>query len=294
MAEMPCIGILDSGVGGLGVLGEALRLFSGARFYYFADREHAPYGSMGENELKKCVLSGLEMFEKRGVCAAALACNTATAVCAEEMRRRFAFPVIGTEPAVRPAVRAGCKNVLVLVTPRTRDTARFRALLARERGNFTVFAPPRLASAIEAYAAGGPPPTLSDHLPAGRFDGVVLGCTHYALLGEEISRFYSAPVFDGNGGTARRLYACAGRGAAGAFRADTGRDGSPRVGMDDHQKGAVTTSERFPSLCELSTKNEIIFLYSTKNDSKICYEQTFFKQMMAKNAAIGRIGEKFF
>ena len=294
MAEMPCIGILDSGVGGLGVLGEALRLFSGARFYYYADRDHAPYGSKREEEVTFCVCSGLKVLENCGVCAAALACNTATAVCVEEMRRRFAFPVVGTEPAIRPAARAGCQNVLVLVTPRTRDTARFRALLAREAGNFTVFSPPRLATAVEGYAAGGPFPTRSDHLPKGSFDGVVLGCTHYTLLREDISRFYSAPVFDGNGGTARRLFACAGGGVREPPRADTGRDGSPPLGIYDHRKGALTTSAHIASKCEQCTKNEVIFLNLSKYNKEMCYEQTFFKRLMAKNAAIGRIGEKFF
>lgn len=282
MAEMPCIGILDSGVGGLGVLGEALRLFSGARFYYYADRDHAPYGSKREEEVTFCVYSGLKVLENCGVCAAALACNTATAVCVEEMRRRFAFPVVGTEPAIRPAARAGCQNVLVLVTPRTRDTARFRALLAREAGNFTVFSPPRLATAVEGYAAGGPPPALSDHLPKGSFDGVVLGCTHYTLLREDISRFYSAPVFDGNGGTARRLIAAA------------GRDGCPRSGISDHRKGGMTTSDLSPCDCESFTKNEVIFLNSSKNNKNICYEQTFFKRLMPKNVVIGEMDEKFF
>ena len=283
MEEMPRLGIMDSGAGGLGVLKECLRLAHGVRFYYLADKDHAPYGSMEEKEVEKCVFSGLKMFARLGVRAAALACNTATAVCVDEMRRRFTFPVVGTEPAVRPAVRAGCRNILVLVTPRTRDTARFRALLARERGPaFTVFAPPRLASAVEAYAAGGPIPTLSDHLPEGTFDGVVLGCTHYTLIGEAIAAFYSAPVFDGNLGTARRLIAAA------------GRDGCPRSGISDHRKGGMTTSDLSPCDCESFTKNEVIFLNSSKNNKNLCYEQTFFKRLMPKNVVIGKMDEKFF
>ncbi len=283
MEEMPRLGILDSGAGGLGVLSECLRLAHGVRFYYFADDAHAPYGSKGERDIAIDVRSGLEVLQRCGVRAAALACNTATAVCVEQMRRRFSFPVIGTEPAVRPAARAGCKHVLVLVTPRTRDTARFRALLARERGPaFTVAAPPRLASAVEAYAAGGPFPTLSDHLPEGTFDGVVLGCTHYTLVGEAIAAFYSAPVFDGNLGTARQLIAAA------------GRESCPRSGISDHRKGGMTTSDFSTCDCESFTKNEVIFLNSSKSNKNLCYEQTFFKRLMPKNVVIGKMDEKFF
>ncbi len=304
MSEMLRLGVMDSGVGGFGVLLECLRLTSGVRYFYFADADHAPYGSMEEKEIEKCVSSGLKMFSDLGTDAAVLACNTATAVCVDEMRRRFPFPVIGTEPAVRPAVRAGCKNILVLVTPRTRDTVRFRALLSRERGNFTVFAPPALASAVEAYAAGKPL-SLADHLPEGNFDGVVLGCTHYTLVGEGISRFYSAPVFDGNRGTARRLFASVGlcvpsrpeeslEAAEPPALWDADRGGCPRSGISDHRKGALTTIGRFASGCEIQTENEVIFLISSKNRKKLCYEQTFFKRLASKNVKFAHIGEKFF
>ena len=304
MSEMLRLGVMDSGVGGFGVLLECLRLTSGVRYFYFADADHAPYGSMEEKEIEKCVSSGLKMFSDLGMDAAVLACNTATAVCVDEMRRRFPFPVIGTEPAVRPAVRAGCKNILVLVTPRTRDTVRFRALLSRERGNFTVFAPPALASAVEAYAAGKPL-SLADHLPEGNFDGVVLGCTHYTLVGEGISCFYSAPVFDGNRGTARRLFASVGlcvpprpeeslEAAEPPALWDADRGGCPRSGISDHRKGALTTIGRFASGCEIQTENEVIFLVSSKNRKKLCYEQTFFKRLASKNVKFAHIGEKFF
>lgn len=304
MSEMLRLGVMDSGVGGFGVLLECLRLTSGVRYFYFADADHAPYGSMEEKEIEKCVSSGLKMFSDLGTDAAVLACNTATAACVDEMRRRFPFPVIGTEPAVRPAVRAGCKNILVLVTPRTRDTVRFRALLSRERGNFTVFAPPALASAVEAYAAGKPL-SLADHLPEGNFDGVVLGCTHYTLVGEWISRFYSAPVFDGNRGTARRLFASVGlcvpprpeeslEAAEPPALWDADRGGCPRSGIFDHRKGALTTIGRSASGCEIQTKNEVIFLVSSKNRKKLCYEQTFFKRLASKTVKFAHIDEKFF
>ena len=165
MVQRACIGVFDSGAGGLGVLFECLRLSHGVRYFYLADEAHAPYGSRTEQEIASYVREGLQIFGALGVDAAVLACNTATAACVEEMRRAFPFPVVGTEPAVRLAERAGCKHALVLVTPRTAQCARFRALLAREKERFTVFSPPRLASAVERFVTEGEPLSLSCHLP---------------------------------------------------------------------------------------------------------------------------------
>ena len=242
MAQRVSIGIFDSGAGGLGVLFECLRLSHGVRYFYLADEAHAPYGSRTEQEIASYVREGLQIFGALGVDAAVLACNTATAACVEEMRRAFPFPVVGTEPAVRLAERAGCKHALVLVTPRTAQCARFRALLAREKERFTVFSPPRLASAVERFVTEGERFPLSDHLPRGTFDTVVLGCTHYTLVKDEIAAFYASPVFDGNPGTARRVLSLA------------GRDGQPPAGIFDHRKGGLTTNKRSAQECEPTTK----------------------------------------
>ena len=252
MRAMPCVGILDSGIGGLGVLFECLSRTDGVRFYYFGDTAHAPYGSRTEGEIAS-------------------------------MRKKFPFPVVGTEPAVRMAAAAGCRNVLVLATPRTAQSARLSALIARERGcAFSVFAPPDLASAIERAACGKGSLDLSSHLPQGRFDGVVLGCTHYTLVGEEIAGFYGAPVFDGNAGTARRLLSV------------LGRDARPPIGISDHRQGGLTTNKRFQPLCEQQTKNEVIFLNSTQNCIKTYFEQMFSLRLEPKKVQISQKWGNFF
>ncbi len=215
-------GVFDSGVGGLTVLKDCVRLMPGVRFYYFGDNLNAPYGSRPEEEIVRLVRSALERFRALGVDAALLACNTATSVCAEIMRREFPFPVVGMEPAVAPAARRA-KNVLVLCTPVTAAGKRLSALIARfPQTKFTVFPAGGLAGAIECALIEGtsfdlsaeiPPPgafrrenpekKLSTSVPP--FDGVVLGCTHYLFFRRKIAEFYRAPVFDGNEGTAKRL-----------------------------------------------------------------------------------------
>ena len=83
MAQRVCIGVFDSGAGGLGVLFECLRLSHGVRYFYLSDEAHAPYGSRTEQEIASYVREGLRIFEALGVDAAVLACNTATAACVE-------------------------------------------------------------------------------------------------------------------------------------------------------------------------------------------------------------------
>lgn len=199
------VGIFDSGIGGLNVLRECVLRAPYAKYYYFGDNGHAPYGSRSEEEILAFTREAFLLFRKKGVDAVVIACNTATAVAVGEMRREFSFPVVGIEPAVKPAAKE-CKSVLVLATEQTANSTRMKMLLGRFSDcDFKVFACANLAGAIEKYYSAGEPFLLSAHLPCGKFDGVVLGCTHYSFFSNQISAYYSAPVYDGSQGTAKRL-----------------------------------------------------------------------------------------
>lgn len=207
------IGIFDSGVGGLTVLSACQTLMPEAAFYYLGDNGNAPYGSRPAAEIETLVRGAMTVFRALGVDAAVLACNTATAVCAETMRREFAFPVIGMEPAVRLAARH-CKHAIVLCTPRTAESVRLAALCASIPScRFTVLPADGLAGEIERAFAAGESPRAEEFLPrphpAATFDpapdGIVLGCTHYLFVRSRIEAFYGLPAFDGNLGTAQRL-----------------------------------------------------------------------------------------
>ena len=249
----PKVGVFDSGVGGLSVLAACARLLPQARFFYYGDNAHAPYGEMRTEEIARRVRRAMRAFRARRVNAAVIACNTATAACAEEMRAEFCFPVLGMEPAVAPAARA-CRNVLVLATPFTAQSARLHALLARFPDcRFTVAALPRLAAAVERYFACGKRLTLSDHLPRAACDGVVLGCTHYALFRDEIAAFYGVPVFDGAEGTARRLCHVLG------------------VGTDDHLRPTQNPNKRFTKSCNKWGEKGVVFLGNGKKVNKYAY-----------------------
>ncbi|MGN0822578.1 MAG: glutamate racemase, partial [Candidatus Gallimonas sp.] len=205
--EIPTVGLFDSGIGGLTVLVSCVRAFPDARFLYYGDNGRAPYGNRSEREISEFVRQGVGKLLRAGAQTVILACNTATAVCAETLRAELSVPVIGTEPAVAPAARV-CRNALVLATPRTIASSRLLALTERYPScRFLCRACPDLAGEIERCGGRADLLDLSRLLPAVACDGVVLGCTHYVWIREAISRFYAAPVFDGNEGVARRLRA---------------------------------------------------------------------------------------
>lgn len=206
--ERDLIGIFDSGVGGLAVLKDFTRLLPKVKFCYLGDNGNAPYGNRTDGEIFSLVYKALKIFEKRSVSAVVLACNTATAVCAESMRKRFSFPIVGMEPAVKRAAE-NFREALVLCTRATARSPRFSSLLSRfPNCKFDVFPSETLAGEIESALKEERGIDLK-LLPKKRFQNpsscVVLGCTHYLFLRREIRNFYSVPVLDGNLGTAKRL-----------------------------------------------------------------------------------------
>lgn len=201
------IGLFDSGVGGLTVLAACSRVLPRATFFYYGDNGNAPYGSRTAEEITGLVDRGVDALLGAGVNAVVLACNTATAVCAERLRERLAVPVVGMEPAVKPAAEK-YSEILVLATPRTAESERLRALVGKfPQCNIAVCALPGFAGAIEAHLTRGEALSLEAHLPPAKAEAVVLGCTHYAFFRREIGAHYGAPVYDGGEGTARRLKA---------------------------------------------------------------------------------------
>lgn len=203
------IGFFDSGLGGLTVLFSALSLVGDLPVYYYGDNLRAPYGNLPPEKIREYVFEAFDVFKRLEVRAAVLACNTATAVCAEELRKSCPFPVVGAEPAVMPAARAG-GEIFVLATRATAESVRLHNLCARARERYPtahirVFACDSLAGAIEEHLFKREVYDFSPFFPGGRPQGVVLGCTHYVFLKERAEAFYRCPVYDGNEGIAGML-----------------------------------------------------------------------------------------
>ncbi len=202
------IGFFDSGIGGLTVMHACRKQIPDLPFYYFGDNARAPYGNLSPDTIRTYTYEALTVFARLRVRAVVLACNTVTSVCVEEMRNRFPFLIIGTEPAVFPAVRHGGK-VGVLTTCATANSARFRRLCQRAgemypQAELLSLPCDRLAQCIETHLKT-PTFDYTPYLPEARVDSIVLGCTHYVWIRDHIQARYGVPVFDGNEGIARRL-----------------------------------------------------------------------------------------
>lgn len=204
------IAFFDSGIGGLTVVDACRKLLSNELFYYFGDNKHAPYGNLTPKKIKKYVFRVFKRFERLKVGAAVVACNTATAVCIDDLRKKFSFPIIGAEPAILSAGQT-VGEVFVLTTRATYKSIRFQGLCKRMNEVFPLvslrlFPCDRLAGEIEKHVLEEGFDYAS-FLPEGKPDTVVLGCTHYVYIADYIKNFYKCPVIDGNRGIAARLQA---------------------------------------------------------------------------------------
>lgn len=196
--------VFDSGIGGLNVLRACALHYPQLKYIYAADNYRVPYGNRSGEEvfaLASAVLDGAMSYRPDAV---VIACNTVTAECISELRRRYPIPVIGMQPAVKPAAKFGGK-CLVLATAATANSLNFKNLLSKYYPEAKVFASQELADYIEKSVFSLPETLPKDLLPDGNFDAAVLGCTHYMFAAKQISRCYSCQIFDGAEGTAARL-----------------------------------------------------------------------------------------
>lgn len=205
------VGFFDSGIGGLSVLHACRERVVGVPFYYLGDNARAPYGNLPTYLIRAYTREAMDTFAELGVQAVVLACNTVTAVCADEMRKEYPFAIIGVEPAILPAARRGGK-IGVLTTRATGESSRFEGLLRRAKNSYpqTEIVPlacDGLAQCIEEHV-GDAAFDYVPYLPTAKLDSVVLGCTHYVLIRSKIGAYYNCPTFDGNEGVANRLFAC--------------------------------------------------------------------------------------
>jgi glutamate racemase len=185
-----CIGVFDSGVGGLSVLRAIRDLLPAENLLYIADSAHAPYGDLTPEHIRDRSERITRHLVEHGAKAVVVACNTATAVAVEHLRSLYSLPIVAIEPAVKPAVhRTSSGTVGVLATSATLASPRYAALLARYGDRATVVAQacPGLVEHIEAGDWNGAAirRLLHDYvtpLLAAGADQIVLGCTHYPFL----------------------------------------------------------------------------------------------------------------
>ncbi|HVC77153.1 MAG TPA: glutamate racemase [Candidatus Micrarchaeaceae archaeon] len=190
VSENAPIGVLDSGMGGISVLNAMRSLLPAERFVYVADSGHVPYGPKPAEYIQvRCDLIARFLIE-RGAKALVIACNTATAAAAEQLRATYSVPVIGMEPAVKPASAATKRGVVgVLATSGTLASARFAALLDRFAGGIRVITQPapELVLLVESGDLDSREARAACEIAVrplldGGADVIVHGCTHFPFL----------------------------------------------------------------------------------------------------------------
>ena len=208
------IGVFDSGVGGLTVLALATKLLPAESYIYFGDTANAPYGGRSKDEVRQLSLAVAKKLYEMGCKALVVACNTATSAAVRELREIYVIPVIGMEPALKPALKRGGK-VLVMATPLTLKEEKFKRLCSNcgvDEENAMVLPCPGLVEMVERGETEGPfvEETLVKLLKGVDLQGitaVVLGCTHYLFLKNSLSRILPLGVefIDGNLGTVKQV-----------------------------------------------------------------------------------------
>ena len=209
------IGIMDSGLGGLTVLKECLYRLPAHEYLYYADSNNAPYGTKSKEDVYKLTKTAVDYLIEKEADIIVIACNTATAASAAQLREIYDIPIIGMEPAIKPALlSASNKRVLVTATELTLREKKFRNLIATldicnqvdkvslnelvtfaEAGNFC-------RNTIISF--------LTDALANFNLElygSIVLGCTHFPLFKEYFEEIFpvGTVIVDGAVGTTNRV-----------------------------------------------------------------------------------------
>ena len=204
------IGFFDSGIGGVTVLRECIKLVPDFNYIYYSDSLNNPYGDKTKEEVLVIASNIVSYLIDKGCSIIVIACNTASAMCVEYLREKYPDVwFVAIEPAVKCAYDNLENNTLIMATKGTMDSERFHNLYDKyHRKNFYLKSCVGLANLIENGEISKIKAYLDENIGKYRdkVDSVVLGCTHYPLIKKEISEVLgSVNFYDGSIGVAKRL-----------------------------------------------------------------------------------------
>lgn len=215
LSEEKAIGVFDSGVGGISTLRVLAKLLPEENFIFYGDSKNAPYGDKSATEVYRLAKQNVEVLLKEKVKAVVIACNTATSAAKVQLVKNYPeLPILGIEPALKEAIDHHAHHILVMGTGLTLNLPKYQAQVQRfsDQAQIQSLPCPGLADLIEQGAANLPAirqrlGELLQPLKQDEFDAVVLGCTHYPFVAQQIMEelHYDAPIYTGFEGLARNL-----------------------------------------------------------------------------------------
>lgn len=209
------IGFFDSGIGGVSVMTYARTKIPSADYIYYADTDHVPYGIKTREEIIGYSDEAVKYLVERGVSAVVIACNTATSMAVEYLRNKYDIPIIGMEPAVKPAARFHPgEKILVCATPLTIAGEKLHTLIDHnfDRDDVQPTLKPLPGLVTFAEQAIFDTDTVCAYLAENiddkeQYTAVVLGCTHFPYFRDSFRKFFGEGIdlIDGTAGTVNRL-----------------------------------------------------------------------------------------
>ena len=211
------IGIFDSGIGGLSVLHQAMIIMPEADYIFYADVDNVPYGEKTKEEVRKLVDHAVGFLVDKGCQAIVLACNTATSAAISYLREKYKLPIIGIEPAVKPAVEhihESGKRVMVVSTPVTAKGEKLKKLVDKydNKHIVDVVALPKLVrfAQQDEFNSAEVMNYLNNQFAGHNFNDyseLVLGCTHFNYFKDSFAKLFpdDIEIIDGNIGVSNNL-----------------------------------------------------------------------------------------
>lgn len=212
------IGFFDSGVGGISVLKEAIKVMPHENYIYFGDSKNAPYGVKSTEEVAKLSFDIVEILLNKGVKGVVVACNTATSAAVSKLRVAYPdLPIVGIEPALKPAVesrKAG--KIIIMATKVTLAEGKYNKLVNRlgegRKEDIIPVPCPGLMEFVENGEVEGENLELYlreklDVYKDEKISAIVLGCTHYPFVKETIKKVVgpNIDIIDGSLGTSKEM-----------------------------------------------------------------------------------------
>lgn len=209
------IAFFDSGIGGLTVLKEARIAYPSAHYLYFADTDNVPYGTKSKKEIYRLVDEAVSFLAEKNIDLLVLACNTATSVAVKKLRSKYNFPIVGMEPAIKPATEIkNQKKILVCATKLTLKEKKLKDLISDLKAEDKVKLMSLQKLVKFAENENFKSKKLEEYLRKklikinwDNYKAIVLGCTHFLFFRNQIAKLLPdhIEIIDGNHGTVNRM-----------------------------------------------------------------------------------------